>query len=192
MDAQERAKTIEISLRDVDPVSGQGAIQSADEARAETRIGTVDGPVDVADRDGFTTVSYSKGKTVKHIKGKKFKMARGITVDSGAHDNVMPRRLIKGRNNKGKIRPSEASKSGVHYVACNNGRIPNEGEFDFHFETEERSPMSWTFQVAEVNKALASVSALTDSYHRVVFDQEDGIDCSSLSSSTRPRGTAPR
>ena len=38
--------------------------------------------------------------------------------------------------------------------------------------------MTWCFQVAEVNKALASVSALTDSGHRVVFDQEDGIDCS--------------
>ena len=107
-------------------------------------------------------------------------MARGITVDSGAHDNVMPKKLIRGKFNKGTIRPSEASKAGVHYVACNNGRIPNEGEFDFKFHTEEKASMSWTFQIAEVNKALAAVSALVDSRHRVIFDQDDetGADCS--------------
>ena len=37
--------------------------------------------------------------------------------------------------NKGKIRPSDASRAGVHYVAANNGRIRNAGEVDFEFNT---------------------------------------------------------
>ena len=90
----------------------------------------------------------------------------------------MPRRLIRGKFNQKKVRPSAASKAGVHYVACNNGRIPNEGEYDFKFQTEDRAPMECCFQIAEVNKALASVSALVDTNHRVVFDQEQGVDCS--------------
>jgi hypothetical protein len=99
-------------------------------------------------------------------------MARGITVDSGAADNVMPRRLVIGKWNQGKIRPSEASRAGVHYVAANNGRIRNEGEVNFKFNTSSGDLKSMCFQVAEVNKALAAVSALVDSNHRVVFDRD--------------------
>ena len=90
------------------------------------------------------------------------------TVDSGAADNVMPRRLLRGR----RVRPSEASRAGVNYVACNNGKIPNEGESDLSFTSQEGHTHSWTFQIAEVNNVLASVSWLVDHGHRVVFDQD--------------------
>jgi hypothetical protein len=98
-------------------------------------------------------------------------------VDSGAADNVLPRRLLRGNS---KVRPSQASRDGVHYVAANGGRIPNEGEADFPFCTREGQSFSWLFQVAEVNKILASVSALVDTGHRVSFDTDDvtGVDCS--------------
>ena len=95
-------------------------------------------------------------------------MTKGITLDSGAADNVMPRRLLRG---KSKVRASEASRQGVHYVAANGARIPNEGEADFLFRTREGQPFSWLFQVAEVNKILASVSALVATGHRVVFER---------------------
>ena len=97
-------------------------------------------------------------------------------MDSGAADNVIPRRLLRGR----KIRPSEASKAGIHYVACNNGRIPNEGEAELEFRSKEGHGHRWTFQVAEVSKVLAAVSALVDSGHRVVFDRDEktGADVS--------------
>ena len=51
---------------------------------------------------------------------------------------------------------------------------------DFKFHTEEKTSLSWTFQIAEVNKALAAVSTLVDDRHRVIFDQDDvtGADCS--------------
>ena len=71
----------------------------------------------------------------------------------------MPRRLVKGKMNKGRIRLSEASRAGVHYAAANNGRIRNEGEVDFNFNTSSGDTKSMRFQMAEVNKALAAVAA---------------------------------
>ena len=65
-------------------------------------------------------------------------------------------------------------------MAASNGRIENEGEAEFDFMTNEGNSLSWTFQVAEVNKVLASVSALVDSNHRVTFDKDEktGTDIS--------------
>ena len=84
----------------------------------------------------------------------------------------MPRRLVIGKWNRGKIEPSELSRAGVHYVAANNDRIRNEGEVNFKFNTSSGDLESMCFQVAEVNKALAAVSSLVDSSHRVVFDND--------------------
>ena len=41
------------------------------------------------------------------------------------------------------------------------------------FKSKEGTALSWTFQVAEVNKVLAAVSALVDTNHRVVFDKDE-------------------
>ena len=111
------------------------------------------------------------------VGGKRFRMARGITVDSGAADNVMPRRMMRRGM---RVRPSEASRAGVHYVAANGSRIPNEGETDLSFEDKDGIKHSWCFQVAEVNKVLASVSSMVDTGHRVVFDKDEvtGMDLS--------------
>jgi hypothetical protein len=114
----------------------------------------------------------------RKIGGRRYRLSRGVTVDSGAHDNVMPRRLLRGR----RVRPSEASRAGVQYVACNNGKIPNEGEAELTFKSREGHEHTWTFQIAEVNKVLAAVSALVDSRHRVTFDQDEetGEDISTI------------
>ena len=71
-----------------------------------------------------------------------------------------------------KIRSSQASRAGVHYVSATANRIRNEGETDLHFDTEDGKKLNWTFQIAEVNKVLASISYLVDHNHRVVFDQD--------------------
>ena len=99
------------------------------------------------------------------------RMVRGVTVDSGAADNVMPRRMVRGKHNK--IRHSKASRAGVHYITGSSTRIPNEGETDLKFTTEGGVKVDWLFQVAEVNKVLASVSYLVDIGNRVVFDQDE-------------------
>ena len=45
---------------------------------------------------------------------------------------------------------------------------------DLHFDTEDGQQLKWTFQIAEVNKVLASVSYLgvVDHNRRLVFDQD--------------------
>ena len=107
-------------------------------------------------------------------------MARGMTVDSGAADNVIPRRMVKGKFNR--IRSSKGSRAGVHYVSASSARIPNEGECDFHFQTKDGQKENYTFQIAEVNKALCAVSYLVDRNNQVIFDQDDltGLDISRI------------
>ena len=90
-------------------------------------------------------------------------------MDSGAANNVMPRRMVR---NKFKIRPSKGSISGVHYIAENNERIPNEGEVDFNIMTAEGNEEEFVFQIAEVNKALGAVSYFVDHDYKVVFDRD--------------------
>ena len=120
--------------------------------------------------------------------GKRIKLRKGITVDSGAANNVMPRRMVR---NKAKIRPSPASIRGVHYVAANNGRIPNEGEVDFEFTTDDGHYEFLVMQIAEVNKALGSVSYMVDTGFRVVFDrdEETGVDLSMMVHKATGRAT---
>ena len=57
-------------------------------------------------------------------------------------------------------------------MATNGARIANEGEADFSFQDKEGKLHSWVFQIANVNKVLASVSAMVDAGHRVVFDRD--------------------
>jgi hypothetical protein len=70
------------------------------------------------------------------------------------------------------IRPSEGSRRKLHYVAANDGKIANEGEIEFAFQTVEGNDENLTFQIAEVNKALGAVSYLVDTAYRVVFDKD--------------------
>ena len=126
------------------------------------------GPVCVLDAEKLAAAKKSKIK--------KMKLKRGITMDTGAHHNVMPKRMIGKRP----IRPSPGSKAGMHYVAAGNERIPNEGEISFDFETIEGHKETFIFQVAEVNKALGSVAYVVDRAFRVVYDKnmETGEDMS--------------
>ena len=134
-----------------------------------------DRPIDAVEKPQGNSRSATAARTVS---GRRLRLARGITVDSGAADNVIARRMLRGSCSR--VRPSEASKAGVCYIAANDGRIANEGEADMRFTTREGNRLSWTFQVAEVNKVLAAVSSLVDTNHRVVFDKDErtGTDVS--------------
>ena len=59
----------------------------------------------------------------------------------------------------------------MHYVEANDGRIPNEGEYDFKCVTVEGHKQDLTFQIAEVNKALCAISYVVDKGYKVVFDK---------------------
>ena len=108
---------------------------------------------------------------------RKMRLRRGITIDSGAGNSVMPRRMVI---NKSTIRESAGSRAGVNYVPAGGGKIPNEGEFDLEFKTTEGNAETWTFQVAEIDKALGAVSQLVDLGYKVIFDKnlENGQDMS--------------
>ena len=99
--------------------------------------------------------------------GRKMKLRRGITMDTGAHHCVMPRRMI----GKLKVRSSPGSRIGMKYVGAGGERIRNEGEVDFPFRTAEGHKQTVTFQVAEVNKPLGAVAYFVDSAYRVVYDK---------------------
>jgi hypothetical protein len=103
-------------------------------------------------------------------------LRRGITMDTGAHHNVLPRRMV----GKHKIRESEGSKSKLKYIGAGGEKMRNEGECDFPFETVEGQRLSMIFQIAEVNKALGSVAWFVDREYRVVYDKnmETGEDLS--------------
>jgi len=103
----------------------------------------------------------------------KLRLKRCITMESGAGNNVMPRRMVMRKSD---IRESEGSRNGVHYVAANNGRIPNEGEHDLKFTTVEGNEQCLTFQIAEVNKALCAISYLVDKGYKVIFDKNMKTD----------------
>ena len=133
---------------------------------SRTMVGTVN-------VDGLTD-EHTEGRSAD---GKQthatLKLKKGITMDSGAGNNVMPRRMVI---RKSEIRESEGSRRGVHYVAANDGRIPKEGEYDLKFSTVEGQEQCLTFQIAEVNKALCAVSNLVDNGYRVVFDKNMKTD----------------
>ena len=88
-------------------------------------------------------------------------------MDTGAHHNVMPKRMVGRRP----IRSSKGSRAGMKYVGAGGERISNEGEVDFPFETIEGHKQSMIFQIAEVNKPLGSVAYFVDRNYRVVYDK---------------------
>ena len=109
-----------------------------------------------------------KAGATKTVRNKKLRLKRGITMDTGAHHNVMPKCMA----GKGTIRPSPGSKRGMCYVAAGNEQIQNEGEITFDFESVEGRKKSFVFQIAAVNKALGSGAYMVDHAFRVVYDKD--------------------
>ena len=58
-------------------------------------------------------------------------------------------------------------------MSATDHRIPNVGEVDLEFMTEEGHQDKIVFQVADVNKPLMSISDRVDNGCRVIFDQDD-------------------
>ena len=113
-------------------------------------------------------------------RSRRLRVKRGLTMDSGAANNVMPRRMARGKGMR--IRPSPGSKRGVHYLAANNARIKHEGECDFPFTADDGQEVSFVMQIAEVNKALCAISYMVDHRYKVVFDRDEktGVDLSHM------------
>ena len=87
-------------------------------------------------------------------------MPQPLAVDSGAAETARPRTWFP---NHKKVE-SEGSKRGVFHTTADGSTVENEGK-----KTPLMS-MSDGFQVANVNKALGSVSKMVRNGNRVVFD----------------------
>ena len=107
-----------------------------------------------------------KVQAAQHLLRKLWPVNKGFTVDSGAAAHVMPRGWIAWLT----VLASWGLRNGVHYVAANSGRIPNEGESHVLFRTIEGIIGKLTFQIARVNKPLLSVAMMVKDGMRVVFD----------------------
>ena len=96
-------------------------------------------------------------------------MPQPLIIDSGAAETVMPVSWFEGH----KVSETEASRNKEYYTTANSAKIYNQGERNLiisSFEGDKQRAM--TFQVAEVSKALGSVSQIVKKGNRVVFDDD--------------------
>ena len=100
---------------------------------------------------------------------KMIKVRKGLTVDSGAADHVMPIGWLV----MFVIMKSIGSIRGLHYVAADGTRIANVGQQKVRFMTLDGTWMEILFQLAAIHKPLVSVSKLNESGYKVVFDEDD-------------------
>ena len=111
----------------------------------------------------------SRARPARIVGARRMRLKRGLTMDSGASANVMPKKMTIDPK---RIRPSPGSRAGVKYVVANDGVIKNEGEYEMEFQTKEGQNKMVVMQIAEVNKALASVAYFVDGGHYVLFDKD--------------------
>ena len=94
-----------------------------------------------------------------------------VTVDSGACDTVLPTDQCQ----EIKLQESEQSKQGLEYEVANGDTIPNLGERRYIMMTENSSnPKRIAFQVADVHKALLSVTRAADMGYQCVLGKNGG------------------
>lgn len=92
-----------------------------------------------------------------------------LTVDSGAAETICPAKEVTGIPTQ----PGEKFAQGVRYTCAGGKKLPNLGEKRMLMVTaDSKVQHNMTMQVAEVNRALMSVSRCVDAGNRVVFDDK--------------------
>ena len=89
-----------------------------------------------------------------------------VQVDSGAVDTVTPKCTASAF----KLKPTEASRRGIGFVAANGTRIQNYGEKKVIGYTDGGEGVSMKMQCADVQKTLASVHRMNQGGNVVVLD----------------------
>ena len=111
----------------------------------------------------------SAGPESRRVGGRRIRMARGMTVDSGAADNVIPRWMNNGKFNR--IRSSKGSRAGTHYVSASSARISNEGECDFHFTIKDGQDEVTGLDVSRIiNKKTGKIIQMTREHNVWTID----------------------
>ena len=91
-------------------------------------------------------------------------------VDSGAAASVIPERLLDGFT----VRKGEAARNDVHYMVADGAKVPNLGEVEVQVVTREKTRGTILFQVADIQKPILAVSALTAQGNAVAFTETGG------------------
>ena len=92
-------------------------------------------------------------------------------MDSGAAESVAPTSMAPWI----KVEESEGSRRGQTYMSASGDRLPNLGEKKFDIVTESGMSATATYQVADVTRALCSVSRVCDKGSTVTFTATGGF-----------------
>ena len=93
-----------------------------------------------------------------------------MVIDSGAAESVAP----VGTAAWMQAMPSDGSKRGQTYLSASGERLANLGEKRIPGITNENRNATATFQIAEVTRALCSVSKICDQGNEVHFHAKGG------------------
>ena len=91
-------------------------------------------------------------------------------IDSGAVDSVAPPGVFASG-----VRPSAMSRAGKRYRGPDGSAIPNLGQADVRFTTDEGHRCVMTLQVAEIDRPLIAVTHLSACGNRVILGKDGGV-----------------
>ena len=98
-----------------------------------------------------------------------YKLVEGV-LDSGAEESVSPPHYFPGP-----VTPSAMSRANGSYRVADGHRVPNIGQQEVHFRTDENHPAGLVFQTFEIERPLISASQLAAAGNRVVFSKRGGV-----------------
>ena len=93
-----------------------------------------------------------------------------MTFDSKCSVVVMPSQWLRHLV----LEPSEGSKRGQNFIAACTHSVKNEGQRTVRFRTTDGSRQQMVFQVAAMNKMLASIAGICDNEISVLFRSDGG------------------
>lgn len=97
-------------------------------------------------------------------------LPKPMVIDSGAGETVLPASWLPEHPTE----ESLGSKNNDYYVTADGSRVYNEGKKEVTISSADGTKVrDMTFQVANVKKALGSVSQMVRRGNKVVFDRDD-------------------
>ena len=95
-----------------------------------------------------------------------------VAADSGAGDHVAAAELVGTHL----VTPSAGSRNGCHFVSASGDRMKNRGQAKLKLgDPRAKTVLTSTFQVADVTRALYSVSKMCDEGCIVTFNESEGV-----------------
>ena len=98
-----------------------------------------------------------------------YKLVEGI-VDSGAAKSTCGKDVFPGE-----VRPSEMSKLGLAFSGPDGSEIPNLGEQDASWESDEGINCKMVIQLSDVDRILLSGTELADNGFEIALRKRDGF-----------------